>query len=260
MVHENNHPDKRLKLFIGTLVLLLILISSSIFFFVRTQGSRERNSASSAVTATTTPKLTPTQTLTSQPLFAEYFIDNSKGWYLSDVADYTRTISDGKLMLAATNHKILVESLPSNTKFDNCILTVAFTLQQGDAQDSVGVYVRGDSNLDHDYRIDIYGDSTYAINKETLDAQNMPMETTLIPRTHSSLLAPVGRANVLRVIMKGPELVLMINDNVVNSITDLDYTRGQIALFVANGSTSEGVKASFGRVEVDSVPDVTPVP
>jgi hypothetical protein len=58
--------------------------------------------------------------------------------------------------------------------------------------------------------------------------------------------------------MKGSSIVLLINDKVVDSITDSNYTSGQIALFAENGRTSSGVNAVFNNIAVYPAPDKLP--
>ena len=124
--------------------------------------------------------------------------------------------------------------------------------------DSVGLYLRGDSNLDHDYRIDINGNNTFDIVKEYLGDNNTPQSTTLDGPHSPSMLRPPGQQNIITVVMKGPALVLLINGTVVSSITDSDYMSGQIALFARHGATSGGVTVAFSRVEVDYAPEQLP--
>jgi hypothetical protein len=263
-----NYPGKRYKPLIGLVILLLVIAGSSIFFVTKIEGSPVKSAQQQrASTATTTPAITPTPsptltptptitpTSTPQPLFSDNFADNSKGWYVSDVSGYTRTVSNNRLTLSATNHKILIESVPANQTFDNFTLTTTVTLLHADANDSVGLYMRGDSNLDHDYRIAISGNTMYSISKESLDANNEQVVSYLIPPTHSAALHPLGQANTLTVTMQGPALTLSINGTTVTSVIDTDYTHGQIALFVANGSTSDGVTAAFSSIEIDPPPD-----
>jgi hypothetical protein len=273
-----NYPRKRLKLLIGLVILLLVIAGSSILFVTKIEGSRVSSAQQHHGSATTitpaitptpsptptltptptpSPTLTPTPTSTPQPLFSDNFADNSKGWYVSDVPDYIRTIANNRLTLSATNHKVLIESVPANRTFDDFALTTTVALLQADANDSVGLYMRGDSNLDHDYRIAISGNAMYSICKESLDTNNNPVVTYLIPPTHSAALHPLGQANTLNVVMQGPTLTLTINGTTVTSVTDTDYTHGQIALFVANGSTSDGVIAAFSSIEIDPLPSST---
>jgi hypothetical protein len=118
--------------------------------------------------------------------------------------------------------------------------------------------LRGDIYLDQDYRIDIYGNNTYTISKEYLDLNKYPQTQFLINPTSTSMLKPMGQQNTLTVIMKGPMLVLLLNGSVINTVTDQDYTSGQIALFVHNSDTSEEVEASFRSVIVYPAPEQVP--
>lgn len=253
---------KAARLVAASALLLAVVISGSTFFFIiRGKGNNTISPGSSRVTpivrkAAITP--TPTILATPQPLFFDNFADKSKGWYLGNVSGYTRVIDNNSLILADANHKILTESLPSNTIFDDFMVTVTFTLLQANHDDSVGLYLRGDSNLDHDYRIDIYGNNTYAISKEYLDADKDPQVQYLVPPIHAASLKPVDQQNTLTALAKGPIIVLLINGKVVNTVTDTDYTKGQIALFVQNSETSSEVDASFSSISVYPAPDQLP--
>lgn len=256
MVGENNDLSHRLRLFILTAFLLLLIIGGGIAVFEVSQGKVIQDNRGTV--SASTVKHTPTVTLTPQPLFFDDFLDNSKGWSISNIAGYTRTVEDGKLTLTGTNHKILIESLPTTTIFNDFSLTTTFTLVQADQHDKVGLYLRGDSNLDHDYRLEIFGDGRYALNKESLDFYNKEISTPLIKPSRSAALKPTGRQNRLSITMKADTFVLVINGTIVNTITDPDYTHGQIALFVEHGSTSEGVSAIFSDITIYPAPDQLP--
>jgi 3-keto-disaccharide hydrolase len=256
MASENKHQNKQLKITVGITVLLLLLVSSSIFFAVKIADGQENTARVGSGAVVTSPAVTPfTPSLTPQPLFSDNFIDNKKGWYIGDISGYTRLINNNTLTLSDTNHKVLTESLPTSTSFDDFTITTTFTLLRADAHDSVGLYLRGDSNLDHDYRVEVFGDTSYAISKEWLDTAHNPTITYLISPTHTMALKPAGQQNTVTIIMKGPNLTLLINNTFVSTLADSDYTHGQIALFVNNGETSDGVTAVFSSIVVYPVPD-----
>jgi len=273
MVGENHKQHKPRKLIV-ILCLLLILVGSGIFLFANTRNqgnttsqthhtsaTRSNVASVSPTPPTQTPLPMPSLTPTPQPLFFDYFLDNNKGWLTSNVAGYTRAVDESGLYLSDTNHKILVESLPTNTTFDNFTLTTTFTFQRGDAHDSIGLYLRGDNNLDHDYRIDIYGNNMYAISKEALDSNHKQITTVLAGPANTEALKQPGHENTLTVTMVNTLMVLTINGIVVSTINDADYTRGQIALFVQNGMTSDGVDALFSSVLVNRIlVEATPSP
>ncbi len=258
------------RLLIGIVCSLLIIGSSIILLLLHNAPDQKGSSSSrtqstsqsthvptptpSSTTSTGTAGITPSPT----PFFEDNFADNSQGWYISNVVGYKRSLTSTGLMLTNTNTNPMIESLPINHKFDDFIMTTTLTLMEGDKNDSVGVYLRGDSNLDHDYRIDIFGNTMYAISKEYLNAENAPQILYLVPPSHASSLRPRGETNTVTIIMKSSTLLLLINGKLVNAIIDEDYTRGQIALFVAHGVTSLGVTAIFNSIEIDPAPDQFP--
>lgn len=260
-----NDPEKRYKksnvqakLVVSIITLLLMVLASGALIFFYKVGS-----GASQVRKNVTPTMrqgTPISTgqPIMKPLFTDDFSDVSKGWAVGNSSGYTRVINDDTLTLANKNHTTLTESLPTNLTFDDFSLTVTFTLLQATAGDSVGLYVRGDTNLDHDYRIDFYVDGTYTISKEFLDTQDLPQETLLQPSTFTSSLRPMGESNTATVMMKGSTMVLIINKQVIKTLSDTAYTSGQIALFVHNSLASNDVQADFSSVVVYPAPIVLP--
>lgn len=261
-----NEPKRSIKYAWGAIILLLAVVVGSVIFSIDTDSSYnstekptpQPHSTASAMTATPA-QATPTEQQTSQLIFFDEFTDNTKGWATGDGSGYIRTINDGTLALSDTNHESLVESVPVSTLFTDFELTTTFTLPQGDKNDSVGLFLRGDSNLDHDYRIDIYGNSTYTISEESLDEDNRQIIKTLVDHTQTPWLRDLRKSNILTVIMEGPEIILILNGAVIKSIEDTDYTHGQIALFVENGPTSDGVTANFSSIVICSAPEQLPV-
>lgn len=256
--------SSRHKILLSGIMLLLLLFLSGSFFFV-THSAAGQPSVSVTATKTPTTQLhpsTPTVTAepTPQPLFFEDFSDHGRGWYLNDRAGYTRTFANGQLILQSTNQKRLIESLPGNKTYDNFTVSVTFTLQTGDENDSVGLYLRGDSNLDHDYRLDIYGDMTYDLSKEGLGDDNLPENTPLLEPAHTSALKDIGQPNTLTITMQDSTITLAINGQPINALIDPTYQQGQVALFVNNGTTSSGVTASFSQISIYGLPATPPSP
>ena len=253
-------PQKKgpnVGLIIGIIALLVVLVGGGVFLLGRSGGGSTNNPSNpTSVVSGTAPVVTSAPT--PQALFSDNFANNNNGWATGSATGLSRSISNNALVMTENNHKILVESLPTTTVFDDFMVTVNFTLTQSDQNDGAGVYVRGDSNLDHDYRIEVFGDNTYFIGKEYLDSNKTGKVTSIVAPTKADALHPVGQENKMTVVMKGPTLVLLLNDTVVKTITDSDYTRGQIALFAENGTTSSGVKASFSTVAVYHAPSQLP--
>lgn len=249
---QASRPKKSPVLLIGIIILLLLVIGGGFFLLAKPSGSS--NSTTVVNGATSTPL--------AAALFSDNFANNSKGWILGNGTGFSRSISNNTLILAENNQgRLLPEGLPATPNFSDFTVTVTFTLQQGDQSDSAGIYMRGDSSkLDHDYRVDINGNNTYAIAREFLDSSNTQTEEFLVKATPSPAIKPLGQPNTITVIMKGSKLVLLINNTPITSVSDTNYTSGQIALYAAHGdtSTSNGTKAAFSNIAVYPAPSQLP--
>lgn len=248
-------------------VLLVALLGGSLFWLLSSKGGTSgKGTAKATATATEEPTWAPTEiTPPAESFFYDTFENNSHGWSLSGTDGLFRILDqvNNRLILADTNPQTtLVESVPTSTTLDDYLINVDFTINQGDASDSTGLYLRGDSILAHDYRVDINGNTTVDVAKESLDANQSEQTTMLFPPQHTSLLNPPGKQNTLTVIMLGNSLTVLINHFALTTITDTSYTSGQVALFTRHGTSPSGVTVSYSRVEIDRLasPFATPVP
>jgi hypothetical protein len=255
MISKKLFFSRQKTMLTGAVILLLLLLSGSLFFMLHSAASPTSAIKHIATKAPTSSVQAPTadNQQTPQTLFFEDFSGNGKGWYFSDRGGYTRTFANKALILQSTNQQTLVESLPGTKTYDNFTITTTFMLYTGDGNDSVGLYLRGDSNLDHDYRLDIYGDATYSLSKENLADNNLPENIPIIEPGPTSALKGMGQQNTVSVSMQDATITLIINGQVVASVSDSDYTKGQVALFVKNGATSGGVTASFSQIDIESI-------
>ncbi|GHO82779.1 hypothetical protein [Dictyobacter formicarum] len=270
MGSEKKRQKRYIRLFVWVALLLLILISGSVIFAAKIKGSEgdisqvvpTATATKGATTPTVTPAVTPTTTITATPtpttLFHEDFLDNRNGWAVSSSTGYIRSMADNKLTLSVAEHKILIENVPTTAPLSNFTLDMSYIFEQADKNDKVGLYLRGDSNLDHDYRIDISGNNTITINKEYLDDNKLPQSTVLSSITRIPSIKKIGQENRLEVSMNGPQMILKVNGVEIQKLEDFDYTKGQIALFVDNGWSSDEATASFISMDVESIVDPLP--
>ncbi len=265
-----NHPPelpgrKTPGLVLACVAAIAVLISGgSMFWMIHNRNSTPIHRATATPTATAMPTWIPTA-VTPPPLamFYDTFLSNNHGWSLISNGGYYRILTNNSLILGDTNpDSTLVESVPTITNLDNYVVSATFTINQGDANDGVGLYLRGDGTLDHDYRVDINGNNTIDLAREYLDANQSSQTAILVPPTRSEYLNPPGKANTLTVFMLGPSITVELNNIVVLTATDASYANGQIALFARHGTTSSGVTVSFTTVEIDRLASqfMTPVP
>jgi len=247
----NVFNKKCLFLLIG----LLIICLGGFFFLSRQQGESKASipqKSNSLGPIRLVP--TPTQTL----LFSDNFADNSQNWNVGNEAKYSSIINNGVLTLNEANHKPLLEPIPSNSLYDDFTITTSVTLLTGEQNDSVGLYLRANSTTKQGYSIAVYGNDTYAIAQITVDTSQKVHTKYLATPQPTSILHPKGQKNNLTVIMKGADIVLLINDTVVKSVSDGAFAGGSIMLFVENGDSSDGVTAAFDAVAIYDAPERLP--
>ncbi len=249
-----NFLNKKKGIFLASLLILMLCIGS-VFLLFRQQGNVKISTQPNRRILGTV-RLTPTPTL--PVLFSDNFADNSENWNVGNEAKYGSTIINGTLTMMKANHKPFREPLPSNVAYDNFSVTTTFTLLQGDQNDSAGLYLRASGDTGQGYYVDIYGNDTFDIAKITVDANQKIHATYLAEPQHSSALHTKGQRNDVMVIMKGTSIVLLINGIVVKLVRDDAFTSGKIMLFVENGSSSNGVIASFDSIAVYAAPEQLP--
>lgn len=249
----------RVGLIIGIIAIVVVLLCGGAVFAASRLGSSTANSPTPTAQTQNTPAATPTVAQpTPQALFSDNFKDNSKGWASSGGTGFSRIVGDNTLTMFDRNHKTVIESLPVDTTYDDLSVDTTFTFLKGDLNDSLGVYFRGDNNLDHDYRVDIFGDNSYMISKDYLDSAKAPQVKLLVDVTHTDTLKPVGQLNKMTIIAKGSQIALLLNDKLITTVTDPDYTKGQVALFVQNGKTSSEARGSFSSIAIYPAPNQMP--
>jgi hypothetical protein len=243
-------------LLVGVGVLLLVLIGGGVLLLAGGKKAPTQGATSSSTTTASKNATAAAGTASAvQPLFADTFADNSKGWDLSNGA----TISNHALTLATTGQNAFVnEFLPVSNPFGDFLLKVTYTVEQGDQNDFAALSLRTDTNFNHEYHVELSPQQMFEIGKSYVDSNNKVQEKALVPFTNSSLLKPIGQENTVVVVMKGNHLVMEINGTVVESISDSDYSSGQIALYAYHANTSDGVKVSFTNVSVYPAPDQLP--
>lgn len=236
--------------------ILVFLLAGGSLLFALPKGNHPGGTTPTQTTnkATATPIVTPTV----KPLFADDFVDNSKNWDVGSATGYSSAISNNVLTMKEANHKIFRESIPTNTSYTDFSITITFTFMKGDLNDSVGLFLRSSADGLQGYYVDIYGDDTYDIIKIQADANQKNQAVYLAEPTTSSALHTKGQKNAMTVVLKGSQIVLLLNNRVVKTVADSSFIGGPVALFIENGNSSDGVIAAFDSVAIYPPPDQMP--
>lgn len=189
-------------------------------------------------------------------VFTDAFVDNSSGWNLQSVpGTYSVAIINGKLTLESDKNKLLWEVLPGERLLGNFEMTVNATLSKGDANNGYGIFIRGGSNASSDlasyYRFELYGDGSYAIFKGDVNQNGATIATRIVDYTLSPAIQKAGKTNHIMIVAQGSYMSLVVNNQLLASFYDTSYTKGSIALFVANLPQSPPVaQAQFSQLTI----------
>ncbi len=237
-----------MKKVIGLIVVLFVLVGASVAGYtalILQQGEKHTTSVPSSYPI---PK--------GAPLFAETFTNNSQQWDMQSMPGrYLASISKGNLILEDDDNKLFPIMLPGGKNFANFKLIINTMLSKGDQENGYGLCIRGTTDpsgyLTAYYRIELYGNRTYAIFKEETDANGNTSSKTLVETTMHAAIKPMGHSNQMVVIANGSKITLIVNGQTVQTFSDTSYASGVIALFVSNlPGTHPGAQAMFSHLAI----------
>jgi hypothetical protein len=247
----NWSPQKRrgprIALIVGVVLLLIILVGGAFVGYTYYKSRNQNNTVAVTPTSITTPSV--------KPLFSDSFENNRTGWDLtSKPGKFLVKVGGGSMILEDDDNKLLWEILPGKNLTD-FRLDVDATLSKGDPNNGYGVYIRGASSQDSDlgtyYRFELYGDSTYAIFKGSLDTAGHTQSNMVQSYTQHNAIAKAGNVNHITIVAKGPMMTLIVNGQSVYTFSDDNYRGGSVALFVSNlPKLTPGAQATFARLAI----------
>lgn len=250
----NNQPvpprRSRKKLFIGLLILLIILVAGGI------AGSFFLSGGTSVVgIATATQSTFPAY---GTQIFSDTFQNNKQGWDLQSInGAYAVTIVRGALVLEDDHNKLLPVPVPGTTTqpLRDFELTVDALLSKGDPTNGYGIDIRGTTNVDgyftSGYRIEFYGDGTYAVFKIATAANGDITTSVLVDYATSSAIEKEGTLNHITIITQGSSISVLVNGQLLKTFTDSSYASGAIELFVSNlVGAQPGAQAKFSNLAI----------
>src|ERR1700694_232837 len=233
------------------IVALLLLIGggsiAGYFFFFKNQNQNM------VIVTPTAAIVTPS----IKPLFSDNFQDNANKWNLtSSPGQYSVTVGGSQMILEDDHNKLLWEIVPGQT-FSDFRLDVDAKLSKGAKTNGYGVYIRGIASQGVDiglyYRLELYGDGTYAIYKGTLDANGIPVGASLTNNDYipNAAIQTEGTPNHITIIAKGSSMEFRVNNVAVYTINDSAYKGGEVALFVSNLPSAPPVaRAIFAHLAI----------
>ena len=190
------------------------------------------------------------------PLFFDRFIDDSSGWNQQSIrGTYTVALGNGVLSLEDDKQSLLWEPLPSAKIYSNFQLTADAMLAKGDPNNGYGFYIRGAANQGSElatyYRFELYGDGSYAVFKGSIGVGGKTVDTKLVDFLLNPAIAKRGKSNHIMLIARGSKMSFIVNNHLLQTVTDTSYANGSIALFVSNlPEAKPGAQAQFSQLAI----------
>jgi 3-keto-disaccharide hydrolase len=233
-----------LMILIGVLILLVAGggLTGWLYFSSNNQGGTSPTSTF----VVTTPSV--------KPLFHDSFTNNSTGWLVTtDPGKFSTQVGGGHMTLEDNDNKLLWNILPGKL-FADFRLDVDARLAKGNQNNAYGVYIRGASSPNSDigtyYRLELYGDGTFAIYKGTLDSNGNTLNT-LVKYASNAAILQEGQVNHITIIAQGSSMVFIVNGVTIDNYNDTSYKSGLVALFVSNlPKLPPGAQATFANLAI----------
>jgi hypothetical protein len=251
--HQAQGPSKRASLVYFVVTLLVIILFS--YAGIRAAGV--------SLSSLTTPPHPGNGVLKESyptakgaPLFFDRFTDDSSGWNRQSVpGTYAVTLGNGALSLEDDKQSVLWEPLPGTKTYSNFQLTANAMLSKGDQNNGYGFYIRGAANQGNEvatyYRFELYGDGSYAIFKGSTGADGKTVDTKLVDFLLNPAIAKKGKLNHIMIIARGSKMSFIVNNHLLQTVTDTSYASGSIALFVSNLPEAKPVaQAQFSQLAI----------
>ena len=88
-------------------------------------------------------------------------------------------------------------------------------------------------------------------SRGSTDANGTAVDTKLVNFLINPAIAKKGKINHVLIIARGPKLSFIVNNHLLQTVTDTSYASGSIALFVSNlPEAKPDAQAQFSQLEV----------
>jgi hypothetical protein len=232
----------RLWIFRLTLIVLALALPAC---------SRRGRQDAPTVTAVPSPALSPALskvegevegTAGVQFLFEDDFGDSGSGWLEAADAESSQGYRDGRFFFEIQSSDLLVWD-NAGRNFRDFVLQVEARQVSGAVESSYGVLFRyiDDGNF---YRFDLTGDGYHAVFK--LEHGEW---VTLADWQASEHVRPQGQMNRIKIVCRGPRTSFYVGDEVLVSVEDDSFERGDVGLFASTFS-DPSTEAVFDNLQI----------
>ena len=164
----------------------------------------------------------------SKPIFRDEFVLGETGsWLLENDESGATTIVPEQLLIEINNPQLVQYATLTEPALTDFSLEVDGRILSGSPQSSYGVLFRM-QNPQQFYRFEITGDGTYILERH--DAGGSRALFMGDWRDAASINQGLNVVNRLGIVAEGPNISLLVNDVILEQITDDAYASGYIGL------------------------------
>jgi|GEM_PF-521756 len=248
-------PGNRISIIVGVVVLVLVLIGGGVFALLSRSGSKPVptpvvNGTPSAP-ITTVPTTAGTAVVSQAPYthsgtlaFSDPLSDNSQGHNWEEYHTNC-TFTGGAYHVIAPDANYADYCLADTTNFSDFVLEAQMQVVKGDGG---GIVFRVTStNPNNEYYEFIIGqDGSYDFYLVTGNSSSD--SKTLTSGSNPAITQGLNQTNVIAIVAKGNTIMLYVNHQPIDKVTDSTYTGGKIG-FVAYPNTKP-TEVAFSNLKV----------
>jgi len=239
---------KRIALVVGIAILLILLVGEGSFLLFGRHGADQQDHQAVTPTAMADQMQNPYIPNTGTLVMNDAMKDNSKG-YKWDEATMNDANGSGQsscgftgdvyhLTKTAQGAVICDPEAPvltlSNVTFEaSCMLTKG---------NGYGIAVRVDQTKGTGYLFELFDNGTYGLYAMNWNApQAADQYKTLRTGTNAAIKQGLNQTNMLAITANGNTISAFANGQIIDSIQDSTYTKGQLAFYASASSTADMV-------------------
>ena len=179
--------------------------------------------------------------------YADDFSNPDGGWKTAGDEAIKISVQDGALHFTIDDLDTIAWSTPKDKRFGDFVLDVDAIQVDGPDDNTYGVIFRYQDDRNF-YRIDISGDGYFAVLKRKDGVWTKVQDYVETPAVKQG-----NAVNHLQVIAKGNQFTFNVNGETVKTISDGDFSSGDIGVTAGTLFDNAGVHIAFDNVSVSEV-------
>jgi serine/threonine protein kinase len=232
-------------LVLGTVVALILACVLSIPILTRLAQGTATPTLTPPAAATATPASTATAGTTVElgaPLYEEDFSSPGTEWEISESEEARYRVDGGTYSIEVFKANWIAWNMIGQS-FDDFEIEFEVALVEGDPYNDAGLLFRF-QDADNYYEVDVNGQGSFAIGKEVDDEWAQIVEWTSSPA-----VKPFGGVNRVRIVAKGNQFALYINDEFLSEFVDDSFASGGLGT-VVTAYDEPPARATFDNITI----------